>query len=96
MDQVNAFSTGGAHGEGNLTAVCNKCNVRKSAAPLDKWDKRSKRKAIGSKYGEPQHWNGLTTVFVALAERDPDAFTIGERTWLKAIKLHGQFVPAAS
>jgi hypothetical protein len=86
IDHVEAFSTGGLDSEENLITACNKCNGRKSAAPLDKWSKRHMRKPIKGKYGEPQHWDGLTSVFVTLAERNLAALAAGEKDWLKAIK----------
>lgn len=89
IDHAEAFSTGGLDSEGNLITACNKCNGRKSAAPLDKWSKRPTRKPIKGKYGEPQHWDGLASVFVVLAERNPATLTAGERDWLRAIKTNG-------
>jgi hypothetical protein len=38
------------------------------------------------KYGEPKDWDGLASVFMMLAERNPARLTSGEREWLKAIK----------
>ena len=89
VDHIAAFSTGGPDSGENLITACNKCNRRKSAAPLDEWSKRPMRKPIKGKYGEPQHWDGLASVFVMLAERHPAKLTAGEREWLKAIKSNG-------
>ncbi len=89
IDHVDAFSTGGPCSEENLCTACAKCNGRKSSAPLDKWNQREKRSPIKGKYGEPQHWDGLASVFVMLAERNPAKLTAGERDWLKAMKSHG-------
>lgn len=86
IDHVEAFSVGGLCSEENLCTACAKCNGRKSSAPLDKWNERKKRRPIKGKYGEPQHWDGLASVFVILAERNPARLTAGERDWLKAIK----------
>jgi len=86
IDHVEAFSTGGPCSEENLCTACAKCNGRKSSASLDKWNQREKRSPIKGKYGEPQHWDGLTSVFVMLAERNPAKLTAGEREWLKAFK----------
>jgi 5-methylcytosine-specific restriction endonuclease McrA len=85
IDHVEAFVTGGADTEDNLCTACAKCNGRKSSAPLDKWNQREKRSPIKGKYGEPQHWDGLSSVFVVLAKRNPSALTSGEREWLKAL-----------
>jgi 5-methylcytosine-specific restriction endonuclease McrA len=86
IDHVEAFSTGGPCSEENLCAACAKCNGRKSSASLDKWNQREKRSPIKGKYGEPQHWDGLTSVFVTLAARNLAKLTNGEREWLKALK----------
>jgi len=85
IDHVEAFSTGGQDTEENLCTSCWKCNVRKSAASLDRWNQREKRKPIKGKYGEPQHWDGLSHLFVILANRNQSAHTTGEREWLKVL-----------
>jgi 5-methylcytosine-specific restriction endonuclease McrA len=90
IDHVEAFSTGGPDSAENLCTSCAKCNGRKSSAPLDRWGQREKRSPIKGKYGEPQHWDGLVSVFVMLAERNPASLTVVERDWLKAIKLKAQ------
>jgi hypothetical protein len=84
IDHREAFSTGGPNSEENLCTACCKCNVRKGAASTSRWDERKKRSPIKGKYGEPQHWDGLSSVFVMLAKRNPSALTEGEREWLKA------------
>jgi len=86
IDHVTAFAAGGPDSEKNLCTACAKCNGRKSSAPLDKWGQREKRSLIKGKYGEPQHWDGLASVFGMLAERNPASLTVVERDWLKAIK----------
>jgi HNH endonuclease len=84
IDHIEAFSTGGANSEGNLATACNKCNGRKSSAALDKWGKRIMQKSVKGKYGEPQHWDGLSGLFVMLAQRDPVGLSASERGWFKA------------
>jgi hypothetical protein len=37
---------------------------------------------------DPQNWDGLTALFVVLAERNTKNLTPVERDWLKAIKNH--------
>ena len=86
LDHVEAFSAGGPCTEENLATACAKCNGRKSSAPLDKWGQREKRSPIKGKYGEPQHWDGLASVFVMLAERNMTNLTAGEKDWLKALR----------
>src|SRR5208283_3263657 len=85
IDHVAAFSTGGADSEDNLATACNKCNGRKNAMPLPDWDKRPKRKPIKGRYGEPEHWDGLSSLFVMLAQRDPIGLRPAEKDWLKAL-----------
>ncbi len=86
IDHVEAFSTGGACSDENLRTSCWKCNGRKSSAATAKWEQREKRRPIKGKYGEPRDWDGLTSVFVMLAERRFPELTADERTWLKALK----------
>jgi 5-methylcytosine-specific restriction endonuclease McrA len=86
IDHVEAFSSGGVSDIENLATACNKCNGRKSAAPLAKWGERSMDKPIKGKYGEPQDWDGLSILFVMLAERNPATLTASEKAWLKALR----------
>ena len=86
IDHIEAFSTGGADLIDNLATACNKCNGRKNAATLDQWGERPMDRPIKGKYGEPQKWDGLSSLFVMLARRNPAALTAGERDWLRALK----------
>jgi HNH endonuclease len=85
IDHVEAFSTGGAHCKKNFATVCNKCNGRKSASPIDDWSKRPQHKPIKGKYGPPLHWDGLSSLFVILGKRDPAGLTVSEKDWLKVL-----------
>jgi 5-methylcytosine-specific restriction endonuclease McrA len=85
IDHVEAHSTGGLTSEANLATACNKCNAQKSNAARAKWDKRPKHKPVKGKYGEPQHWDGLSGVFVILAQRDPVGLSASETGWLKVL-----------
>lgn len=85
IDHVEPFSAGGACAAENLRTSCWKCNVRKSAAAIDKWERREKRSPIKGKYGEPHHWDGLTSVFVLLAQRQFALLSADQRQWLKAL-----------
>ena len=85
IDHIEAVSVGGANGIENLATACNKCNGRKSAATLDKWGKRPMAKPVKGKYGEPQNWDGLSSLFVMLAQRDVAVLTTGEKGWLRAL-----------
>jgi len=84
MDHVQAFSIGGGSETDNLVTACNKCNGRKSAAPMEKWNGRPVEKPIRGKRGEPQYWDGLSSLFVMLARRNPSALTASEKSWLRA------------
>lgn len=85
VDHVNAFVLGGLNSQENLATACNKCNGRKNSAPLDVWGKRVVRKTIKGKYGPPLHWDGLSGLFVMLAQRDPVGLTTSEIAWLKEL-----------
>jgi len=86
LDHVDAYSTGGACAEDNLCTACCKCNGRKSAASMDKWSQRERRKPISGKYGEPEFWDGFSRLFVVLANRNKSALNSNDRAWLKALK----------
>ncbi|MGO9264921.1 MAG: HNH endonuclease signature motif containing protein [Candidatus Binataceae bacterium] len=83
IDHVEAFSTGGANSEENLATACNKCNGRKGSAPVDKWGKRIMHKPVKGKYGEPQNWDGLSGIFVILAQSDQAGLTASDKVWLR-------------
>lgn len=46
IDHIEAFSTGGPDCKENFATACNKCNTRKSSAPLDEWSKRPQRNPV--------------------------------------------------
>jgi hypothetical protein len=83
---VNAHSRGGPDAAENFATACNKCNANKSNAPRDAFGKKSPRRAVKGKYGEPQEWDGLSTLFVILAKRNFEATSASERDWLKHLK----------
>jgi 5-methylcytosine-specific restriction endonuclease McrA len=94
IDHIKAFSTGGECDKENFCTACWKCNTRKSSSAIEKWEQREKRKPVKGKYGEPTDWDGLASVFVMLAERNPNKLTADERDWLKALKAD-QMAPVA-
>ena len=49
------------------------------------WLKRDKRNPVKGKYGEPTDWDGLSSLFVVLAARLPEALTQNDRAWLKSL-----------
>ena len=85
IDHVEAHSTGGSSEPMNLATACCKCNVRKSSAPLEEWSKRPQHKPIKGRYGEPQHWDGLSALFVVLAQHDANGLSTSEKEWLKVL-----------
>ena len=89
IDHVHAFSRGGPDSVENLITACNRRNGRKCAAPLEKWNLRPTRKPVNGEYGEPQHCDGLSMLFVMLPQRDPKGLTQGEREWVKELIAGG-------
>ncbi len=87
IDHVAAFSKGGAHDISNFAAICARCNARKSASTRDAFIAASKPWAVKGKYGEPQDWDGLSSVFLALARQASD-LTAVERQWLAVLDRH--------
>jgi hypothetical protein len=68
-----------------FAAACCKCNAQKSHATRDQYLVRSIKKSVKGKYGEPQTWDGLSLLFVALAQPDLTALTTSEKGWLRAL-----------
>ena len=86
IDHVKAHSRGGAADADNFATACNKCNTRKSAAQPQEFTKRVPRHRVKGKFGEPQAWDGLSTLFVTLVELPPLTASPTEREWLRALK----------
>jgi hypothetical protein len=40
---------------------------------------------VKGKYGEPQTWDGLSQLFIVLAEQTAEVSSASEREWLKAL-----------
>ena len=85
VDHIEAHATGGTSDKDNLTTACNRCNMLKSSASLRKWGGREVRQPVRSKYGRPEHWDGLSAVFVVFAEGDKDKLSPSDREWLKVL-----------
>lgn len=85
IDHVDAHSSGGTSEIDNLATACNKCNANKSNAPHGEFSRRSPRHQVRGKYGEPEAWDGLSTLFAILVARNPKTATASERAWLRAI-----------
>jgi hypothetical protein len=74
------------HDDPNFVTSCYKCNMRKSAGSAEKFSSRLPLVPIKGKYGEPVHWDGLSALFILLAERSLQAAIWSEREWLIALK----------
>jgi hypothetical protein len=85
IDHVLAHSRRGAANEANFVTACNKCNMRKNNAVAADFSERSPLLQTKGKYGEPQQWDGLSSVFITLIERKPNIATATERAWLEAL-----------
>lgn len=86
IDHLEAHSRGGSAGEANFVTSCNKCNTRKSALLAEEFSSKSPLLRVRGKYGEPDQWDGLSTLFVVLAAQAQHAATTSEREWLDALK----------
>jgi hypothetical protein len=49
------------------------------------YHKRHPPEPVKGKYGEPIHWDGLSVLFILLAQRDESSLTATEKEWLKAL-----------
>jgi len=81
LDHNVPHVNGGRCAEENLVVACNKCNALKSDG-----DPKEPRRRIAAKYGEPKHWDGLSTLFMLFAEDDLVRISPAEREWLEALK----------
>ncbi len=68
IDHLEAFSRGGVHDEMNFVTACNKCNARKNNVVAEEFQRAVPAHTVKGKYGEPQHWDGFSTLFVLLAK----------------------------
>ena len=64
IDHLEAHSKGGTGYKDNLVTACCKCNALKSDAKFEVFQAKVHRHNVKSKYGEPEHWDGLSTLFV--------------------------------
>jgi 5-methylcytosine-specific restriction endonuclease McrA len=86
VDHVEAHALGGSSKIDNLATICAKCNARKGTFTGDEHLKRNPVKKVKGMHGEPMHWDGLSTLFVVLAEDYPGAITPTDRQWLAALR----------
>lgn len=88
IDHVEAFSTGGAHDISNFKTSCGRCNTRKNDRSADEYLKVSNPHTVKGKHGEPEHWDGLASLFVLLARQTERPLTAAEKDWLRAFEAH--------
>lgn len=86
IDHIHAHSRGGSVEYANLKTACNKCNMRKNDSALDDFGKISPKRAVNGRYGEPEHWDGLSALFTILVEQNIHSATVSELEWLRALK----------
>jgi 5-methylcytosine-specific restriction endonuclease McrA len=84
VDHVEAFSRGGAHDETNFVTACNKCNARKNNVIAKEFERAIPQRAVKGKYGEPEHWDGFSTLFVLLSRGRHDV-SASEKGWLAGL-----------
>ena len=88
IDHVRAFSDGGAHDISNFIASCARCNTRKSDRSAEAWIDANPPWRVKGKYGEPEEWDGLASLFVVLARKTQRPLITVEKDWLRAIEAH--------
>lgn len=86
IDHVKAFAHGGAHDVSNFAAVCARCNARKGARLREDYLAEARPWRVKGKHGEPVTWDGLSSLFLALARDRPEALSATEKRWLAAIE----------
>jgi 5-methylcytosine-specific restriction endonuclease McrA len=84
IDHVEAFSRGGAHDVANFVTSCNKCNARKKDGRVEAFQRAVPARPVRGKYGEPEHWDGFSSLFLLLANGRPD-LSVSEKRWLAAL-----------
>jgi hypothetical protein len=89
IDHVEAFASGGVHGESNFATACNKCNTRKNSRSAAVYEGERPGKPVRGRFGEPKHWDGLTSLFLVLAGSGIP-LTATERAWKKALEAHAR------
>lgn len=85
IDHEKAFSLGGPNTIENLNTCCNRCNIMKNAGDSEEWQRKHPKRKIKAKYGEPQDWDGFSSVFVFLAKRNPSLLKPSESEWLRLL-----------
>ena len=68
-------------------AACNKCNTRKNDGLAEEFVQKAPGKRVKSRHGEPVHWDGLTSLFLVLADQGMKLEGYEER-WATALRAH--------
>jgi 5-methylcytosine-specific restriction endonuclease McrA len=90
VDHIEAHAKGGANEIKNFATICSKCNVRKGMLTPEEHLKRNPVKKVKGKHGEPAHWDGLSTLFMVLAQEYPAVVTTTDQQWLTALLTSGR------
>jgi hypothetical protein len=67
-----------------LVTACNKCNARKSNGPLELFKQAVPARPVKGKYGEPEHRDGFSELFVIVA-KDRSDLSSSEKRRLAAL-----------
>lgn len=86
IDHVAPHRDGGKSDRENLVTACCKCNALKSAQKREEFERKLHRHRVKGKYGEPDHWDGFSALFVVLIEDNRDTASVSELDWLKHLK----------
>lgn len=88
VDHVKPWSKGGEHDVSNFATACARCNARKSDRAADEYLSMNPPWVVKGRHGEPQHWDGLASLFVVLARQSRRPLTAVEKDWLHALEAH--------
>ena len=88
IDHIHSLAAGGAHDVSNFATCCNRCNARKSARSVVDYLEENPPWKVKGKYGEPEDWDGLASLFVVLARKAQRPLTTTEKNWLRAIEAY--------
>jgi hypothetical protein len=86
IDHVNPLAAGGAGDLQNLRTACNRCNIRKNNSDPRKWALEHPVKPIKARHGEPEAWDGFTSLFLHYAPRYPSSLARSEKEWLGLLR----------
>jgi 5-methylcytosine-specific restriction endonuclease McrA len=86
VDHIVAHAKGGSIDFKNLATLCSKCNMKKGSLEVAEHLLRNPPpRKIRARYGEPTDWDGLSGVFVSLANEKQMVLNRTDREWLQAL-----------